>query len=91
MRLTETTERFSNYSPSFKGKKNGIRFDISLWEYGNKEWCVCAELVKDEDICYNTLWNGLSFKTLEAAVEWCENLKQDKLIELRENYFKKQK
>ena len=24
MRLTETTERFSNYSPSFKGKKNGI-------------------------------------------------------------------
>ena len=54
MRLTETTERFSN-SPSFKGKKNGIRFDISLWEYGNKEWCVCANLVKDEDICYNTL------------------------------------
>ena len=36
MRLTETIERFSD-SQSFRGKKNGIRFDISLWEYGNKE------------------------------------------------------
>ena len=90
MRLTETTESFS-IPQSFRGRKNGIIFDISFWEYGNKEWCVCAALAKSEDICYNTLWDELSFKTLEEAVKWCENLKQNKLIELRENYFKKQR
>ena len=72
MRLKETTERFS-MSQSFKGKKNGIRFDISYWYYGNKEWCVCAELVKDKDICYNTLQDRLKKKKIEEEVEWCEN------------------
>ena len=39
MKLTETTKRYS-LSQSFRGKKNGIRFDIDFSYYVNKKM-VC--------------------------------------------------
>ena len=87
IKLTETTERYS-LSQSFRGRKNGITFEIDFDYYNSQKWYVMAKISKDTDICYNTLWEGLSFKTIEETTEWCESITQDKLRELRENYFK---
>ena len=86
MRLTQKHERMS-LTQVFTGRKNGITFTISDMKYKNYKWYVLAEITKDKDNCYNSLWGGLEFDTQEEAVEWCENLTKEKLIELRNKYL----
>jgi hypothetical protein len=71
MKFTKKTERWSN--PRWYGRKNKIQFTIA-----GVEGKYYVTLNDDNDFRYNTLWDDLRFKTLEAAMEYCENYTKPK-------------
>lgn len=66
MKFTKKTERWSN--PRWYGRKNKIQFEIAGVD--GKYYVV---LNGENDLRYNTLWNDITFDTLESAIEYCEN------------------
>tara|TARA_R110000868_G_scaffold12456_7_gene59524 strand:+ start:4417 stop:4644 length:228 start_codon:yes stop_codon:yes gene_type:complete len=69
MRFTEKKEQY--LPPRWFGKKNKISFEIIPMAAGS--FYVLAR--GENNFSLNTLWNNLSFKTLEMAKDWCEEYK----------------
>jgi len=81
-------------STTWKGRKNGIKFDIEECHEGFSNtitgyYAFCKHI--KENIVLNSLWILPEFNTLENAQMWCEELKIDKLKELRDSGIDKRK
>jgi hypothetical protein len=56
---------------TWKGRKNGFVFEISLTQqYGNTYYATVQHTKKD--IRFNSLWNKITFATLQDAFNWCD-------------------
>lgn len=77
-------ERFSTRLNGYKGRKNGLSFEISDytegWSKDHKGWYVLVCDVKTDNR-FNSLWIGLWWKELEEAQKWCESYTVDQLTE----------
>ena len=59
-------------SYSWKGRKKGFCFDISLArDYGNTYYVMVTHTKKD--IRFNSLWSKITFATLQNAFDWCDD------------------
>lgn len=67
MRLTRKQERWG--VPRWEGRAKNVVFSIAQRIEG--DWYVVCRHVKSGRY-YNTLWDKVSFPTMESAVEWCD-------------------
>lgn len=82
MRLTDKTERYSMGDREFVGRKKnyivGIHFSAKKILQNSEYWWYSLNK-KDAEFSYNSLWDGLKYKTQEECVAAAEN-KVDELV-----------
>lgn len=82
MRLTDKTEKWSIGNKTLVGRKKNyiVKIHLSVQNYIDKDkyWWF---LIRKEDIkySYNSLWDGLKYKTKEECISDCEK-KIDELV-----------
>lgn len=70
MRLKDVTRRFDN-SKFYKGRYK--KFECSINYSSNKDgWYYCIDSKDEGDIRYNSLWDGVKFKTQEDCIKDCQ-------------------
>ena len=70
MKLKDVTGRFDS-SKFYKGKYK--KFDCRINYSSNDDiWYYCISSNDERDIRYNSLWNGIKFKTQEECVNACQ-------------------
>jgi hypothetical protein len=74
MRLTRKQERWG--SPRWEGRSRNVEFRIAQQDEG--DWYVLCRHVKS-DKWHNTLWENVSFPTMELAIEWCDKFDVQRL------------
>lgn len=70
MRLKDITGRWDN-NKFYKGKYKG--FDCCInYSSNDNIWYYCISSNDERDIRYNSLWNGIKFKTQKECVNACQ-------------------
>lgn len=70
MRLKDITGRFGS-GKSYKGKYK--KFDCHIDYSSNSDsWYYYIDSNDERDIRYNSLWDGIEFKTQEDCIEACQ-------------------
>lgn len=70
MRLKDVTRRFDS-SKFYKGKYKKFECHIN-YSFNYDSWYYCISSNDERDIRYNSLWNGIKFKTQEECVIDCQ-------------------
>lgn len=70
MRLKDITQYFDT-NKFYKGKYK--KFDCYItYSSNNAIWYYCIDSNDEREISYNSLWNGIKFKTQEECISACQ-------------------
>jgi hypothetical protein len=71
MRLKDVTGRFDSGNKFYKGKYKKFECCIN-YSSNDNIWYYHIDSNDERDIRYNSLWNGIKFKTQEDCIKDCQ-------------------